>query len=249
MAINRTVVNIIIDLTAALLFLGMLATGYLLRFPLPPGSNKTYSLWGLSRHQWGDVHFWISLGLILTMIVHLALHWNWIVTVIGKRFGLLKSNQPALMRCAAWSIVVIAGLCLSFAWVVEINVKEIERRPRRAAWTATENRNDAVPPTERPSPANESQTNSLVWDDVYPIFATNCLGCHGPHTQMADFRVDQRQNFLGPDAPWVLPGQSGQSPLIAIISGQRPDMAMAERHKLSADDVLRFKAWIDQGAE
>jgi len=44
---NRTIANIIIDIIAAFLFLGMIATGYLLRFPLPPGSNKTLSLWGI----------------------------------------------------------------------------------------------------------------------------------------------------------------------------------------------------------
>ena len=248
MTINRTIVNIIIDLIAALLFLGMLATGYLLRFPLPPGTNKAYSLWGLTRHQWGDIHFWISLGLIITMIVHLALHWNWIVTVIGKRCGLLKSNQPALMRSAVWSIVVIAGLCLSFAWVVEMNVKKIDR-PRRAHWTTAQNQNDTDTTSPLPSPSNPSETSHLVWDDVYPIFATNCLACHGPHTQLANFRVDQRQDFIKPAAPLVLPGHSDKSPLLAIISGQRTDMAMAEKHKLSATDVFRIKAWIDQGAE
>lgn len=247
MSMNRTVVNIIIDLVAALSFLGMLATGYLLRFPLPPGSNKIYSLWGLTRHQWGDIHFWISLGLIVVMIIHLALHWNWIVTVISKHCGLEKSNQPSLIRCAVWSIIVFAGLCFSFVWVVDMNVKEVDR-PRREHW-ADGNRNNAVKTIDALPPANESESSHLVWNDIYPVFETNCLACHGPHTQWADFRVDRRQDFIKPDAPLVLPGQSGQSPLIAIISGERANMAMAERHKLSAADVFRIKAWIDQGAE
>ena len=95
---NRTISNIIIDIIAAFLFLGMIATGYLLRFPLPPGSNKMLSLWGYTRHQWGDVHFWISLGLLVVLIVHLVLHWNWIVTVIGKRCHLVKTAHPSLIR-------------------------------------------------------------------------------------------------------------------------------------------------------
>ena len=95
---NRTISNIIIDIIAAFLFLGMIATGYLLRFPLPPGSNKMLSLWGYTRHQRGDVHFWISLGLLVVLIVHLVLHWNWIVTVIGKRCHLVKTAHPSLIR-------------------------------------------------------------------------------------------------------------------------------------------------------
>ena len=64
---NRTIANIIIDIVAAFLFLGMIATGYLLRFPLPPGSNKRLKLMGrpatsgaisISGLVWG---FWWSL--------------------------------------------------------------------------------------------------------------------------------------------------------------------------------------------
>lgn len=247
MSMNRPVFNIFIDLIAAVLFLGMLATGYLLSFPLPPGSNKAFSLWGLTRHQWGDIHFWISLGLILTMIVHLALHWNWIVTVIGKRCGLVKDNKPSMVRSAVWSIVVFAGLCLGFAWVVEMNIKEIPQS-RRAHWIGN-NRNNAVKNDTFPTSSNESETSHLVWNDVYPIFEKSCLGCHGPHKQWTYFRIDRRQELFKPAVPLVFPGQSGQSPLIAIIAGERANMAMAASHKLSAGEVSRIKLWIDQGAE
>ena len=38
--------NLFIDLFAAALMVGMAATGYILRFPLPPGSNKSLGLVG-----------------------------------------------------------------------------------------------------------------------------------------------------------------------------------------------------------
>lgn len=37
------------------------------------------SFLGLTRHQWGDVHFWIALSLIALLVVHLVLHWRWVV--------------------------------------------------------------------------------------------------------------------------------------------------------------------------
>lgn len=120
---NRTVLNLTVDFVATLLFLSMIATGYLLRFPLPPGSNKSLSLWGLSRHQWGDLHFWISAALLLVMLIHLALHWNWIVSTIGKRCSLIHNQQASLVRSAIWSIVVLILLCLGFAWLVETQLQ------------------------------------------------------------------------------------------------------------------------------
>lgn len=50
---KRTTVNLLVDLLAATFFVGMMATGYVLWFPLPAGSNKSLSLWGLTRHEWG----------------------------------------------------------------------------------------------------------------------------------------------------------------------------------------------------
>ena len=95
---KRTALNLLIDALAALFFLGMIATGYVLRFPLPPGTNKSLSLWGLSRHQWGGVHFWISLGLLAVLLIHLALHWQWVVTVVGRQLHLVTNPQGRHLR-------------------------------------------------------------------------------------------------------------------------------------------------------
>jgi len=242
---NRTLINIIIDLIATLLFLGMIATGYLLRFPLPPGSNKSYVLWGLSRHQWGDIHFWISLGLLLVMLVHVALHWNWIVTVIGKRCGLVKNKPPSLLRCGIGAVAGLVIICVGFAWLVEQNVEEIERSRRGyRGW-----RGHQIAAADSTKPLSEIKTDALVWSDIYPIFQKHCLACHGPDQQSADFRVDRPEDLFKPNPPWIVAGQTEQSPLIVIIEGKRPDMAMAEAHRLSDADVSRIKSWIAAGAK
>lgn len=244
---SRTLLNIIIDILATLSFLGMIATGYLLRFPLPPGSNKTHMLWGLTRHQWGDIHFWISLALLLIMLVHLALHWNWIVTVIGKRCGLVKTTHPSLLRCAGWSVAVFLVLCAGFVWIVDISVEQTEHPGKGHRFGAKHRRSVLVDPIAVPT--LKSETGSLLWRDVYPIFEKNCLACHGPEIQRAGFRVDQVQDFIKPETAWILAEQPEQSPLLAIVSGNRSDMAMAEVHRLPDADVARIKAWIKQGAK
>lgn len=244
---SRTLLNIIIDILAALSFVGMIATGYLLRFPLPPGSNKTHMLWGLTRHQWGDIHFWISLALLLIMLVHLALHWNWIVTVIGKRCGLVKTTHPSLVRCATWTVVVFVAICAGFVWLVDISVEQIAYPGKGHRFGAR--RHQAVSAKTIVHPEAESDNEALSWRNIYPILEKNCLACHGPDKQWAGFRVDQVQDFFKPEAAWVVAEQPEQSPLLAIVSGKRSDMAMAEVHRLPDADVARIKAWIEQGAK
>jgi hypothetical protein len=83
--------NLLIDLIAAALMIGMLATGYILRFPLPPGTNKDLALWGLTRHQWGEVHFWISLGLLAVILLHVGLHWQWLAISVKRKLSRTKA--------------------------------------------------------------------------------------------------------------------------------------------------------------
>ena len=241
---NRTLANIIIDIIAAFLLLGMIATGYLLRFPLPPGSNKMLSLWGYTRHQWGDIHFWISLGLLIVFVIHLALHWNWIVTVIGKRCHWVKTAHPSLIRSGILTSVIVIFLMALFAWTAQNSVTEIARPMQGKHFIQTNQGNES-------STVTKAQGSVEFWKDVYPIFENNCLSCHGPQKQLADFRVDRSEDFFGGNGrpALIIPRQSVISPLIAIVSGTKKDMPMAEMHKLPEQNVLLLKAWIDSGAE
>jgi Domain of unknown function (DUF4405) len=97
---RRVQVNAIIDAIALVVFMALASTGLVLRWQLPPGSGEAFGrgmgrragersvdlLWGLTRHEWGDYHYWIAVGLLAVLSVHLFLHWNWIVCVVrGKQ--------------------------------------------------------------------------------------------------------------------------------------------------------------------
>jgi hypothetical protein len=45
-----------------------------------------------------------------------------------------------------------------------------------------------------------------------------------------------------------VPGSSAESPLIAIVSGQRKDIPKPDVHRLPEWDVAVLRAWIDAGA-
>ncbi|MFO0974223.1 MAG: DUF4405 domain-containing protein [Phycisphaerae bacterium] len=86
---RRSVLNFALDAVSAALLLGMIATGLLIRFVLPPGSRggAGLSLWGWGRHDYGDLHFWLAVSLLALVVVHVVLHWTWICTVVGRLSG------------------------------------------------------------------------------------------------------------------------------------------------------------------
>lgn len=245
---NRTILNLLIDLCAACLFLAMFVTGYILRFPLPPETNKTFSLWGLTRHEWGAIHFWISLGLIAIILVHLALHWTWIVSVIGKRLGAASKTHPRLLRVAVICSMLLTLSFGLFAWAAHQSVSRITDIVPGVC--LPEPQPDITPASE---PGNDNSSHPAIrfWQDVYPLLETKCLSCHGPKRQLGNFRVDRREDFFKTydNGSLVVPGKTAESRLIDLISGHWKDSKLNDKHRLAEKDVLLLKAWIDGGAD
>ena len=62
---RRNTLNFLVDALTLLAIFVMIATGLVIRFILPPGTGGGHGgagllLWGMGRHDWGDVHFWTS---------------------------------------------------------------------------------------------------------------------------------------------------------------------------------------------
>lgn len=80
--------NTALRINNILLYLGfsfLAGSGLLLVFRLPCG--KTANLLGLSRHEWGDLHFYIALGVLALMLVHLVLNRAWLTKIAAKGGG------------------------------------------------------------------------------------------------------------------------------------------------------------------
>ncbi|MGB9626032.1 MAG: DUF4405 domain-containing protein [Phycisphaerae bacterium] len=80
---RRNWINLLIALAAGITMTGTAVSGFILRYGLPPGGGRRHGrggavLWGWSRHDWCDVHFWLATVTIGLLLVHTALHWNWL---------------------------------------------------------------------------------------------------------------------------------------------------------------------------
>lgn len=90
--------------------------------------------------------------------------------------------------------------------------------------------------------------------DVLPIFENTCIRCHGTEKPKGDFQLTSREAALkaGDNGPNVVPGQSAKSPLIYYVARIVEDYEMPPAGKgdpLTAEQVGRLRAWIDQGAK
>jgi len=105
---KRTNLNFIIDIVAFVGFVLLTTTGVLLRYILPPGSGYYSTIWSLNRHEWGDIHFWVSMVFFLVLTFHLVLHWNWIVSVISGKPRVASGYRVGLGIVGLISVVSLA---------------------------------------------------------------------------------------------------------------------------------------------
>ena len=86
--------------------------GLLLAFVIPEGKAIGASKYflGLHRHEWGDIHLYLSVILLILLFFHLWFNWTWIVQSTRRYFG---NNWKNALYCFAGGWLVI----LIFAWM------------------------------------------------------------------------------------------------------------------------------------
>ncbi|OIO70720.1 MAG: hypothetical protein COW19_10865 [Zetaproteobacteria bacterium CG12_big_fil_rev_8_21_14_0_65_55_1124] len=107
---KRTDINFTIDMIAFIGFVVMTITGVLMRYVLPPGSGHYSTIWGLDRHEWGDIHFWISLVFFSLLALHLVLHWRWLVSVVTG-----KPREGSGFRAGLGIVGLVAVIALALS--------------------------------------------------------------------------------------------------------------------------------------
>jgi hypothetical protein len=102
---TRTLVNFWLDVSSLLVMLCLIATGGIMYVVLPPGSGHSRHLFGLSRHDFGEIHFYLAVAAVLMLALHVALHWSWVCCVVARALGKPKPSQRT-QRTWGWSILV-----------------------------------------------------------------------------------------------------------------------------------------------
>ncbi len=85
----KTKINLVIDAIMLILLMAIAGLGFLIKYILVPGykRNALYNgdvelyFMGLTRHEWGSIHLWLSFVFLALMILHIILHWKMITCI------------------------------------------------------------------------------------------------------------------------------------------------------------------------
>ena len=107
---RRQTLLFLIDYSFFLSMAGAAATGVLLWLFIGKGGGEEKYLWGLHRHEWGDLHLYFSLACLLLLTVHFIQHWRWIRAVAPRQAGPANGLRGAGLLVMA--TVLTLGLVL-----------------------------------------------------------------------------------------------------------------------------------------
>jgi len=121
-------INFIIDAIMFLL-MGLLAgIGLLIKFVLVSGEerwirygrNVDIRFWGLDRHEWGEIHLYVAIVLVVFLVLHIVLHWNMIVCLYKRIIG----NQKARILCGM-TFMAVTLLLVLFPYFIRVETSEL----------------------------------------------------------------------------------------------------------------------------
>ncbi len=100
----------LVDTLLFLCMVGLALIGFMMAFFLaegPAGRISGKYFLGLHRHQWGDIHLYLSIIFSLLVVIHLVLNWKWIKSQAERLF---KRGWKAALLLTLTSAFILMGL-------------------------------------------------------------------------------------------------------------------------------------------
>ena len=79
------------------------------------GRNPLYNIQILfARQTWDDLHTWGGVAMIIAAIVHLGIHWSWVVNMTRRAWRELNGKCGCMNARGRWNLILNTIVALSF---------------------------------------------------------------------------------------------------------------------------------------
>lgn len=79
------------------------------------GRNPMYAIQILfTRQTWEDLHTWGGVAMVAAAVIHLAIHWPWVISMAKKMAREIRGQGGSLNKRGWWNLILNAVVALSF---------------------------------------------------------------------------------------------------------------------------------------
>jgi hypothetical protein len=149
---TRTKTNFWLDVASLIVMLGLILTGMVIYYVLPPGTGHSRVIAGLNRHDIGRWHFYLGVTAVLAVAIHVVLHWSWVCCIVSSSLGRCK---PSSRVQTAWGLAVFAGVAGLIALSFGVGSSLVEPVSGQRAPFRERASSGALPSTRSERPAVE----------------------------------------------------------------------------------------------
>lgn len=107
---NKNTLKYILDITLFIDMCSVSVIGIILGFIIPQGKAIDKYFLGMHRHDWGDIHLYLSLFLIVLLFFHVWFNWLWIKNSTKRYFG---KNWKNVLKGFSIGWIIVLGI----SWV------------------------------------------------------------------------------------------------------------------------------------
>ncbi len=105
---KKNTLKYLIDVTIFIDLCSVAVIGLLLGFIIPKGKGVDKDFLTLHRHEWSDIHLYLSLFLLVLLFFHVWFNWSWIVNSTKRYFGENWKNVLWAFS-VGWIVVLFVG--------------------------------------------------------------------------------------------------------------------------------------------
>lgn len=79
------------------------------------GRNPWYNVTILfDRHTWDDLHTWGGLAMIAAALIHLVIHWRWVVNMARRLWQEVTGKSAGVSQNARWNLILNLAVAFNF---------------------------------------------------------------------------------------------------------------------------------------
>jgi hypothetical protein len=107
--LKKNALKYLINITLFVDITSIAVLGLFLGYVIPKGQGRSFQNYflGLPRHEWADIHLYLSLFFLVLLLFHVWFNWTWVIQSTKRYLGDQWKNF-------FWAI--------SFAWIIVLFV-------------------------------------------------------------------------------------------------------------------------------
>jgi hypothetical protein len=79
------------------------------------GRNPMYGITiFFERHTWEDLHIWFGILMVVAALIHIVIHWNWIVSMLRRVWGEITQQQRRFNNHSRNNLLINFAIGISF---------------------------------------------------------------------------------------------------------------------------------------